>query len=66
MVLNPALNWSRHARQLLDDIRAAEAELDAGQGIPHDELKCQVEVEGELIRKELGKSVCFALMGKTR
>jgi len=40
-------------QELLDDIRVAEAELDAGQGIPHDELKRQVEVEGELIRKEL-------------
>ena len=39
---------------LRDDVRVAEAELDAGQGIPHRELKRQIEAEGESMRKELG------------
>ena len=41
-------------QELMADVRAAEAELDAGHGIPHDELKRQVEAEGEPMRKELG------------
>ena len=41
-------------QELMADVRAAEAELDAGQGIPHTKLKRQVEAEGELMRKELG------------
>ena len=41
-------------QELIADVRAAETELDAGQGIPHAELKRQVEVEGEAMRRELG------------
>lgn len=41
-------------QELMADVRAAETELDAGQGIPHAELKRQVEVEGEAMRRELG------------
>ena len=41
-------------QELMTDVRAAETELDAGQGIPHAELKRQVEVEGEAMRRELG------------
>ena len=41
-------------QELLADVRAAEIELDAGKGIPHNELKRQVETEAELMRRELG------------
>ena len=41
-------------QELLADVRSAEHELDSGQGIAHDELKRQIESEGELMRKELG------------
>ena len=41
-------------QELLEDVRVAEAELDRGEFITHEELKRQVEAEGELIRKELG------------
>ena len=41
-------------QELIADVRAAEVELDAGLGIPHNELKRQVEAEGKLMRKELG------------
>ncbi len=41
-------------QELREDVRVAEAELDRGEGIPHAELKRQVEAEGELMRKELG------------
>ena len=40
--------------ELINDVRVAEEELDAGQGIPHSVLKRQVEAEGELMRRELG------------
>ena len=39
--------------ELTKDVRIAEEELDAGQGIPHSMLKRQIEAEGELMRKEL-------------
>ena len=38
----------------MEDVRAAEAELDEGKGIPHTELMRQVEAEGKLMRRELG------------
>ena len=38
----------------MEDVRVAEAELGRGEGIPHSELKRQIEAEGELMRKELG------------
>ena len=41
-------------QELMEDVRAAEAELDEGKGIPHTELKRQIKAEGELMRKELG------------
>ena len=41
-------------QELMEDVRVAEAELDRGEGIPHNELKRQIEAEGELMRKELG------------
>ena len=41
-------------QELLEDVRVAEAELDRGEFITHEELKKQVEAEGELMRKELG------------
>ena len=41
-------------QELIADVRAAELELDTGLGIPHNELKRQIEIEGELMRKELG------------
>ena len=41
-------------QELFEDVRVAEAELDRGEFITHEELKRQVEAEGELIRKELG------------
>ena len=49
-------DWDAYVetQELMADVRAAEAELDAGQGIPHNELKRQVEAEGKLMRKELG------------
>ena len=37
-----------------DDVAAAEAELDAGLGIPHNVLKKQVAAETEEMFKELG------------
>lgn len=40
-------------QELLEDVRVAEAELDRGEFITHEELKRQVEAEGELMRKEL-------------
>ena len=41
--------------EVLDPVLAvAEAELDRGEGIPHAELKRQIEAEGERMRKELG------------
>ena len=49
-------DWDAYVetQELMADVRAAEAELDAGLGIPHNELKRQIEVEGERMRKELG------------
>ena len=41
-------------QELMEDVRVAEAELDRGEGIPHSELKRQIEAEGELMRRELG------------
>ena len=41
-------------QELMEDVRVAEAELDRGEGIPHAELKRQIEAEGERMRKELG------------
>ena len=41
-------------QELMEDVRVAEAELGRGEGIPHSELKRQIEAEGELMRKELG------------
>ena len=41
-------------QELMEDVRAAEAELDEGKGIPHTELMRQVEAEGKLMRRELG------------
>ena len=41
-------------QELMEDVRVAEAELDRGEGIPHSELKRQIEAEGELVRRELG------------
>ena len=40
--------------ELMDDLRVAEAELNRGEGIPHDMLKLQVESEGESMREKLG------------
>ena len=39
---------------LFDDVRAAEAELDSGLGIPHPVLKRQVAAEVETLFAELG------------
>ena len=49
-------DWDAYVetQALMDDVRAAESELDSGQRIPHRALKRQIEVEGELMRKELG------------
>ena len=41
-------------QELMEDVRVAEAEFGRGEGIPHSELKRQIEAEGELMRKELG------------
>ena len=41
-------------QELLNDVRTAETELDAGKGIPHSKLKRQIDAEGEQLRKELG------------
>lgn len=41
-------------QELLEDVRVAEAELDRGEFITHEELKRQVEAESKLIRTELG------------
>ena len=40
-------------QELLEDVRVAEAELDRGEFMTHEELKKQLEAEGELMRKEL-------------
>ena len=49
-------DWDEYVetQELMADVRAAEAELDRGEYVTHSELKCQVEAEGELMRKELG------------
>ncbi len=41
-------------QELMEDVRVAEAEFGRGEGIPHSELKRQIEAEGEQMRKELG------------
>lgn len=41
-------------RELLEDVAAAEAELDAGQGIPHEKVKREVAAKIEETFRELG------------
>ena len=49
-------DWDEYVemQELMADVESAEHELDSGLGIAHDELKRQVETEGESMRKELG------------
>ena len=42
-------------RELREDVAAAEAELDAGLGIPHDQVKREVAAEIEAYFKGAGK-----------
>lgn len=44
----------RETLELMDDVAAAEAELDAGQGIPYRKLRQQVADETEAMFRELG------------
>ena len=41
-------------RELREDLAAAEAELDAGLGIPHEQVKREISTEVEAMFKELG------------
>lgn len=44
----------RETLELWDDLRTAEAELDAGQGIPHAQVMSELDDELQGLREEMG------------
>ena len=44
----------RESFEIWDDLRTAEAELDAGRGIPHAQVMSELDDELQDLRKEMG------------